>query len=105
MFNSFSIFFFLICRALYANHFNEQYNTKIENASNIFISGKHAQKIKEFHIDDRITCTQKYLPIAFKMRVDNTTTDVKGWLTEHGNLVNHQANSSSCRLFKKLKNI
>ena len=74
---------------------------KIENASNIFIGGKHIQKIKHFQIDDRIECMYKYLPIIFKMQVDNETKDVKGWLTKHGNLVEQQENNSNCHIYKK----
>ena len=75
--------------------------TKIENASNIFIGHKHIQKIKAFYIDDDIVCTDKHLPIIFHMHSENETVDARGWLTEHGNVVEHQENSSNCHLFKK----
>ena len=80
---------------------------KIENASNIYVGHHHLQKIKEFHINDDIVCTDKYLPIIFKMHTENKTVEtyVSGWLTEHGNVVEHQENSSNCHLYKKLDSL
>ena len=75
--------------------------TKIEHASNVYVTLKHVKKIKEFYIDESIACNYKYLPIVFTIHSENQTGTVKGWLTEHGNLINSQQNHTNCHIFKK----
>ena len=76
--------------------------TKVLNAANIMVGTSFIQKISSFHINDsNITCTDRYLPILFRMINDKSEdVEVKGLLTEYGNLVKDQE-KINCRLFKK----
>ena len=77
--------------------------TRVENAANIYVGSKNfIQKINFFYINDSsVKCTERYLPIIFLMtNSQNKEQVVDGYLTEYGNLVDHQE-SIHCRIFKK----
>ena len=100
------ICFIWICFSIILrNSADEYYNhyAKFMNPVNIYVGSDPIQKIQEFYIDEAVlACTNRYLPIIFSMvGEDAKNVDVKGWLTEHGNLIQAQANSSLCHLFKK----
>ena len=90
-------------RILYGENDSSDSFLKVENAQNIYVGLKHIQRIKEFYIDvSLITCTDRNLPIFFNMHgEDKKHVEVRGWLTEHGALIDKQQNYSYCQIFRK----
>ena len=86
-----------------ANYLINDTYTKVNNAANIYVGTKNFfQKINSFHINDSlIKCNERFLPILFLMiNSQNKEEEVDGYLTEYGNLIDHQE-STHCRVMKK----
>ena len=96
---------FISCfNLIYANYVTNITYTKVINAANIYVGSKNFyQKISNFHVNDSlVNCNERYLPILFLMITSqNKEEEVDGFLTEKGNLIDHQEKTTYCQIMKK----